>query len=292
MADFFYYDKPYYNFNTGEVVNAISTTNYNVVQVSDVFYKRGFKIKEHLQICDVELTYISSGKVDIVANESNIECSSGNVFVCFKGEKHALKSSGASRFLTFAFNFGGGTTAKKLSSAFNEIFIKKQNRKLCLPVVEQLLFAIFKEIEQVERLNEFVSLTALDSLISYLTVLILRESLGKRGAQAYESVERELIKYLDKNYLNISSISELVNYMGYSYSYLEKIFKRTFGLSIKDYVINKKMEYALELLKNRENNVTKIANVLGYSSLYNFSRAFKNHFGVSPAIYKKEKHAK
>ena len=48
------------------------------------------------------------------------------------------------------------------------------------------------------------------------------------------------------------------------------------------------MDHALKLLKDGK-SVNYISDELGYSTPYNFSRAFKTHFGTSPAKYNIEK---
>ena len=47
------------------------------------------------------------------------------------------------------------------------------------------------------------------------------------------------------------------------------------------------MEFSAKLLENE--NVTNVVEKLHFSSIYSFSRAFKNHFGVSPTEYKSKK---
>ena len=41
--------------------------------------------------------------------------------------------------------------------------------------------------------------------------------------------------------------------------------------------------------KEASGNLSAIAELLGYSSIYTFSRAFKKHFGISPSDYKRQK---
>ena len=45
------------------------------------------------------------------------------------------------------------------------------------------------------------------------------------------------------------------------------------------------MEYAAQMLRDSENNVTDIAAAVGISSLSHFIHKFKEHFGITPKEY-------
>jgi AraC-like DNA-binding protein len=67
----------------------------------------------------------------------------------------------------------------------------------------------------------------------------------------------------------------------YDKFYLERKFKETYKVGLIEYRNNKKMELAKNLLK--ANSVSKVSEIIGYQSIYAFSRAFKNYFGYSPS---------
>ncbi|MBP3435507.1 MAG: helix-turn-helix transcriptional regulator [Clostridia bacterium] len=66
---------------------------------------------------------------------------------------------------------------------------------------------------------------------------------------------------------------------------MEHRFKNRYGISLIAYRNDKRMRSAKILLASQ--SVSDVSNELGFSSIYVFSRAFKNHFGISPSNYKK-----
>lgn len=54
------------------------------------------------------------------------------------------------------------------------------------------------------------------------------------------------------------------------------------------YIQSLRMTNAQYLLEQSANNVSEIANIVGYDNPLYFSRLFKKHFGVSPAQYRKQ----
>ncbi len=78
-------------------------------------------------------------------------------------------------------------------------------------------------------------------------------------------------------------------HFGYDYQYITKIFKKAFGVCIREYILSKKMKHAKELLTGGSKSVVEVSELLGYAVPNNFSRAFKKQYGISPKEYKAQK---
>lgn len=83
--------------------------------------------------------------------------------------------------------------------------------------------------------------------------------------------------------LTVEVLAELCNM---STTYFRKIFFHSFGISPKEYIIRKRMEYAKQLLALDELEISSIASLCGYSEPCHFSREFKKRFASSPKNYK------
>ena len=81
-------------------------------------------------------------------------------------------------------------------------------------------------------------------------------------------------------------MKEIAAVLGYSYSHIAKVFSNEMGISIQEYYERKRFDYATELLKDPNINITKISDILGYQSIHSFSKAFKNRFDCSPHNYR------
>ena len=84
-------------------------------------------------------------------------------------------------------------------------------------------------------------------------------------------------------------LSRLSEITGYSYNYMSNIFKKNTSTTLLEYFHAKRMKTAKLLLAENKRSVSQIAELLGYSSIYTFSRAFKKQYGISPSDYKKQK---
>jgi len=84
------------------------------------------------------------------------------------------------------------------------------------------------------------------------------------------------------------TLEELSEATGYSYGYLSDLFRKTTGNSLSGYYHAKKLEAARLLLLENKLQVTEIAEMLNYASVYAFSKAFHRQYGVSPRQYRKQ----
>jgi AraC-like DNA-binding protein len=63
-------------------------------------------------------------------------------------------------------------------------------------------------------------------------------------------------------------------------------FHDAFSRSPMALVNHVRLEKAAKMLSAGQSSIEQIANRVGFSSRSHFSRAFKKHTGVSPAVYK------
>ena len=92
--------------------------------------------------------------------------------------------------------------------------------------------------------------------------------------------------YIENNYLKRLSLKSIAKHAGMSHEHFCKQFKREFGLPPLQYRQQLRINAAIQLLSVSELQVTEIAERLGFSDIYAFSRAFKNHTGTSPARFR------
>lgn len=84
---------------------------------------------------------------------------------------------------------------------------------------------------------------------------------------------------------NDLSISHLAELCGISEVYLRRLFLRAFGVSPKEYVIQKRINYAKSLLGSGDFSVSEVAVLCGYSEPCHFSREFVRRTGITPSHY-------
>ena len=89
-------------------------------------------------------------------------------------------------------------------------------------------------------------------------------------------------QYIKFNYMNDLTVSDIATHFGYERSYLFRVFKRAYGVGVKEYILKVRMQQAKTLLE-KGYSVGRIAYAVGYNDQSGFSKAFKKYFGFSPS---------
>ncbi len=98
---------------------------------------------------------------------------------------------------------------------------------------------------------------------------------------------KHAMDYLSSNYSQNIKINELADYIGVNRSYLTICFKKEFGCSPKEFLMDIRTKKAKSLLKFTDMQIKEVAESVGYIDQLAFSKAFKKQIGMSPSDYRK-----
>ena len=93
--------------------------------------------------------------------------------------------------------------------------------------------------------------------------------------------------YIDNNYDKNLNLDLLSRFRFVSKFHLLRLFKKYYGLTPRQYLINKRIEKSKEQLKNGM-SVTETCFAVGFESLGSFSTLFKTKTGKSPSKFQNE----
>lgn len=271
------------DWDTGELLSPIQTQNYTVIQVAELYYNNAFSYPSHLQHCDLEVSFPTTNGLFCATNGKKEKLQKYEIYLSFRGEQHEVYSRSGCRFQTFAVNFKtpeGKAVLADLRQRFSS------DRKRYSPELATFFTAVVAEFLSEEQ--PFF-LQKLDSLITLIFVNIARTEIALNVEFSLKTNPSDILRYIDEHFLELYSLEELSMRFGYTYGHLCKIFKEEYFTTPVNYLISKKMDYALLLLQQGK-TLTEIAEITGYSTSYNLSRAFKKYFGSPPAAFKQNNH--
>lgn len=99
-----------------------------------------------------------------------------------------------------------------------------------------------------------------------------------------DHVEKAL-DYIHNNYASPLSVQDIADTIGLNRKYFSRIFAKQMGVPPQEYIINVRMNKAVEYMVKYHQSPSIAATSVGYPDLYTFSKMFKKHFGMSPRNY-------
>jgi len=97
----------------------------------------------------------------------------------------------------------------------------------------------------------------------------------------------DAIKYIEDNCFNDISIEHLAHISHMSEGYFCHLFKSVMGKSAKEYILTRRIEKAIDMIKSTDLTIIEIAMQCGFSDANYFSRVFKKYKKCSPSHYRK-----
>ena len=95
----------------------------------------------------------------------------------------------------------------------------------------------------------------------------------------------EICDYLERHVTRNITFPDLCKRYSISASKLKRLFREKVGCGAMEYFAACKIDCAKHLIREKEKNLSEIAEYLGYSSLPHFSRAFKTSVHMTPSQY-------
>lgn len=116
--------------------------------------------------------------------------------------------------------------------------------------------------------------------------LLLLQTSENTPLQNYPEELLRLIAHVESSYMRSLTVVELANVIGRSRSHVLKLFRNHTGISAKNYLINKRLEEACELLLSTTKSIAEIGQAVGISDPYHFSKLFRQHVKLTPTSFR------
>lgn len=254
-------------------------------------------------IFDYEIIYVDSGLFSLTVEDREYICKKGDVIFLRPGQPHCLQSiddcSVSQPHIHFDLNYDCFSESVYISYKDLPDFTEEEKtwiRKDLFsdtgigPILKISDMDAFRNLLY-EIISDFYCKAELYQIDLKRKMLLLLQMVLRDNTVAYEEQDPDLEipaivkQFIDYNYKNVISLDALEQQFHYSRYYLSRAFVSYTGMPIIKYYNTKRLEYAKEMLREGA-AVTRVANELNFSSIYSFSRFFKNAAGYSPTEYR------
>ncbi|HEM6111650.1 TPA: AraC family transcriptional regulator [Streptococcus suis] len=231
------------------------------------------------------LHFITNGKGKISINGETTELTAGDIFVLPKNQSIFYQADENTPWTYTWVGFSGSRAETILSQTrlLEKYFLHSH---LESEILKKMIDINQTAVQSLPMITELILIGHLNQLLAALVQEFPNESL-KEASTLAKTYVHHAIKIIHSQYNSPIKVSAIAEKLALSRSYLYKIFKQETGYSIKDYIVQVKMNHACQLLANPDLSITEIANSVGYQDPLTFSSAFKNQYHQSPSDYRK-----
>ncbi|MEK6796138.1 MAG: AraC family transcriptional regulator [Spirochaetota bacterium] len=224
----------------------------------------------------ITFAYTLGGSGTLFLNDTRYTYTAGDVYVLPKGVSYQLRSDTNAPWRKI-WCWTVGPLADAVVSAYRLHTMK------CIPYGPRALFKdMLKAAGDADDPDRHMRM----ALLFHRIVLALSGSI--RTKERYSPAVHKLMEYLDTSVQRKFRLSAAASVIGKGTAQTIRIFRKETGFTPYDYLIDRKMAHAKNLLAYGDMSVRAIARELCFSDEYHFSKQFKRRCGCAPLYFRRD----
>ena len=235
-----------------------------------------------------EILYVLKGSVHHSVNGAAFDLCGGELLLININAIHQLNIDLKTEYERFALHFNPSLIARGGEFLF-EPFKGEPGRECAVFTAETVLKtqipAIFEKLEQAMKVlpqNPELLLSAYITELLYEIYGIHKDAPQKLPVKI-NALIKKTVDYIETNLYLPLEVEKIAADLFADKFYISHLFKKNIGLSIKEYIIKKKMDIARRMLKNENMPATTVADKLGYKNYNVFYKSYVKLYGESPS---------
>ncbi len=242
---------------------------------------------------DYEIVLVLKGQIEIVENASELCLDEGNFLLLNSRAVHAIRRKTRDNlclFLQISPELLGNTGSNFYYFYLNSRDASKEpgngyahyRRLLAKAGYENSLISPNKY-----RINAYIY-TLLADLFDFAIYDIYQK--GGLDSLDLDDVElfMQIVDYIQENCCSQDVLSEARKQLGLGEKTLYRFMKKYTGRSPKQFVLEHRINIAMNMLRNTKYSIPYIASYCGFNAENTFYRAFKQEAGITPGEYQKQ----
>ncbi len=223
-----------------------------------------------------EIEYIISGTGKYMVNGREYEISAGKVFFMTPADFHAVYTEDTE---LINIMFSGGLV--ECESLFSLMLGTSERQTLPLGRDAELLLLLALEIVDSAEKRRY------EHIADFLSCFLHKLADLSRCADEPILCIKKAVLYILENFTEHITLEGTARYIGLSKNYLSELFHDEVGVGFKEYVDELRFVYVARLLMYSEMSVGESYLKSGFSDYANFSRRFKQKYGMPPTEYRR-----
>ena len=247
---------------------------------------------------EMEIIYIKKGRGIINVDFKEYHVSALTLVFILPGQLHSIEQyeDETMEYENIIFDYSM-LLSKKKDSVYEDFLKPLPHGKITVPTVFSQVYPYFTDlVSPIDACDEICKtkpqgyqLFIKSMLFQFFFILDNRcrnLTTPKNNRKAIDKM-KIILKYVENNYANKITISEIADVIGFSESHFMRYFKETMGTSFIEYLKDYRLTMAARLLQSSEDSILNISAEVGFDNLSYFNRSFKARYGITPRQYRK-----
>lgn len=249
---------------------AFSVTEAEFATVGDFWKNQVFFYKRE------RLYYVTDGEADIILKEKTIHLQKGRLYLI---PSHSVLTGKCKDFLShhfIHFQFD--------ESVYNFFYAVKLKSEVEADEFDEHYFKVLEKY-MLEQAKAPLTPQA-DLEINGIMQILISKFLPNITLNDDMIQMLDIVSYIDKNLDRNITVEELANVAALNKVYFSNKFTKHMGVSPSQFIINRRLEKAMDMIKYSDLNLKEISFKVGFENNMYFSRIFKKKIGMTPSEFR------
>lgn len=269
-----------------------------LVKLATVWGQPGYCVGMHTHHT-LEISMILSGKGEYRLQDRVYPVEAGDIVLFNNTEIHGMWSSEEEPLVNMALEFEPRFIWSDPLYSFDQAFLsmffsrnehfqhKLDRSNPAYPSIKRQLEEIQTEFQnQLPRYDMIIKAKLLSLLADLLRHYDITQPSDSLTDTRHHGDMNRVLNYIADHYADPLTLEQLADMLHVSESYFCQLFRKSNGLSPKEYIVKVRTAAAAQQLKETDRSVLDIAENCGFNSPSNFYAAFKRITGKSPNQYR------
>lgn len=235
----------------------VSIRNYEKDKYIPPHKHSGWEFIQYLNICGT--TTIGDSQYDFIP---------GTISLIPPEIMHDEKNNGTGQILAIGFDY-------------DEVELEKAMTLQALPYV----LTLTQKIQDENRIRSFCYRKLIECALIEIIIYLIRNNNLNALPQDGNNIQ-EAVNYINEYFMTNIDFDTLSKSAGYSTDHFRILFKNATGKSMKNYILDKRLNLAKKLIRETNLTLDDISLQCGFEYYSHFSLFFKKETGVSPLTYR------
>ena len=224
------------------------------------------------------LHYVIDGQGIFLGEKFDKNCG----YVVVPDELEIIQADEKNPYETYWIMFQGAAAKsmlKKCGIAHHNGVFKSDINEQCAEILK-------KTLSEDRMINEFEEVCILQSAFYQIMALHMRDM--EDISKSTSDIAHKVMSFINENYHQEIKINELAKKFNYTRNYLYNLFKKEYGISPQEYLLDLRIEKAKTLFRDKTKrlSVNEVSSAVGFNDCLYFSRLFHKRTGVSPTEFR------